>query len=151
MRAFHFRLQTKLDISCRQEQMAREEMQLRLGECQQIEEKLEQMILRLEELEQSIRDNINETNSFQTILIKKDFFSVFKVRMKAMEEKLKQAEEILEEARKILMEKAREKKSLEKLKEKEWHLYLHELQLEEQKIIDEMAINNHFRNNMAVT
>ncbi len=151
MKAFYFRLQTKLDISCRQEQIAREEVQLRLSECRQIEERLEQMLLRLEELQQSIREQNNEKNSFQTILIKKDFLSVFKDRTKAMKKKLKQAEEILEEARTELMNRAREKQIMEKLKDKEWHLYLHELQLEEQKSIDEIAINGYFRNKLATS
>ena len=60
---------------------------------------------------------------------------------------LDKAEERVETARIILQECKKETKTLTKLKENEWKQYLHELNLEEQKEIDEIAINNHFRSN----
>jgi flagellar FliJ protein len=48
-----------------------------------------------------------------------------------------------------LIYKKKETRILEKLKEKEWEAYLHQLSLEEQKVIDEIAINNHYRKNIS--
>ncbi|MEN6348086.1 MAG: flagellar export protein FliJ [Syntrophomonas sp.] len=149
MKAFHFRLQTKLDITIRQEQLAREELQLRIIERDQIQSELDRALDGLERLEQSIRNFDLKKHNFQELLILKDYVPVIKKLIKELETKLAQAEQKLEEARKILLERIRETRTLEKLKEKEWEAYLHELSLEEQKVIDEIAINNHYRKNIS--
>jgi len=46
-----------------------------------------------------------------------------------------------------LLEKSRETKTLEKLKEREWEEYILENNRLEQKIIDEVAVNSYFRKN----
>jgi len=56
MRAFHFRLQTKLDICQRQEQVTREEMHRRVAIRNQVVQELELLENRFQSLEQSIRE-----------------------------------------------------------------------------------------------
>jgi hypothetical protein len=75
MKAFRFRLQTKLDISIRQEQVAREELQRCLMERNRIEEELNKTLDRLVNLEQSIRDYDLEKRTFQQLLILKEYVS----------------------------------------------------------------------------
>lgn len=145
MKAFRFRLQTKLDISIRQEQLARDELQICIYERNRIQESLELEISRLEVLEQNIREFNWEKQSFQELLIKKEYVPVMKNKIKNIEEMLYNAELILEKARQVLIARIKETDTMEKLKEKDWQEYLHLLSLEEQKIVDEIAINNHFR------
>lgn len=149
MKAFRFRLQTKLNISIRQEQVAREELQHCIMERNRIEEELNRTLDRLMNLEQSIRNFDLEKHTFQQLLILKEYVPVLKMLIKEIEQKLKLAEQRLEEVRNVLMDRIKETRTLEKLKEKEWEAYLHELNLEEQKIIDEIAINNHYKKNIS--
>jgi len=59
------------------------------------------------------------------------------------------AERNFETARLVLVEKTRETQTLKKLKDKEWNIYLQEVLREEQKDIDEVAINRHYRKNLS--
>ncbi len=145
MKAFRFRLQTKLDISIRQEQLARDELQICIYERNRIQERLELSLKRLEALEQNIREFNWEKKGFQELLIKKEYIPVMKNQINNIEEMLYNAELILEKARQVLLARIKETDTMEKLKEKDWQEYLHQLSLEEQKIVDEIAINNHYR------
>ncbi|MEN6325080.1 MAG: flagellar FliJ family protein [Syntrophomonas sp.] len=145
MKAFRFRLQTKLDISIRQEQLARDELQICIYERNRIQERLELAVKRLEALEQNIREFDFDKQNFQELLIKKEYVPVMKNQIKNIEEMLYNAELILDKARQVLLARIKETDTMEKLREKDWQEYLHQLSLEEQKIVDEIAINNHYR------
>lgn len=145
MKAFRFRLQTKLDISIRQEQLAREELQFCINERDRILERLEQAVNRLIALEQVIREFNLKEHSFQELLVKKEYVPVIKRQIRDLEELLYNAELILEKARQLLLSRIKETDTMEKLKEKDWQEYCHQLSLEEQKVVDEIAINNHYR------
>ncbi|MDD3023903.1 MAG: flagellar FliJ family protein, partial [Syntrophomonadaceae bacterium] len=149
MKAFRFRLQTKLDISVRQEQLARDELQIRIYERDRIIERLEEAGSRLNALEQAIRDFNWHEHGFQELLIKKEYIPVIKNQINNIEQLLYNAEMILEKARKVLMARIKEADTMKKLKEKDWQEYLHQLALEEQKIVDEIAINNHYRKHIS--
>ncbi|MDD3267784.1 MAG: flagellar FliJ family protein [Syntrophomonadaceae bacterium] len=149
MKAFRFRLQTKLDISIRQEQLARDELQICIYERDRILERLEQAVRRLISLEQAIREFTWQEHSFQELLIKKEYLPIIKTQIKDIEELLYKAELILEKARQVLIARIKETNTMEKLKEKDWQEYLHQLSLEEQKIVDEIAINNHYRKHIS--
>ncbi|NLB87948.1 MAG: FliJ family protein, partial [Syntrophomonadaceae bacterium] len=105
---------------------------------------------------EEINANLNRLTSYEnairnlpfkeTLLIK-EYLPIIRAYLKELYEELAIAEERVETARKILLECKKETKALNKLKENEWKRYLHELNLEEQKEIDEIAINNHFRAN----
>lgn len=140
MHKFVFRLQTKLDISNRQEQLAKEQLALKLKERDKIVEKINANLDRLAAYENAIR-----SLPFKETLLIKDYLPVIRAHIKELEVELAKAEERVETARKILQECKKETKTLTKLKENEWQQYLHEMNLEEQKEIDEIAINNHFR------
>lgn len=149
MKAFRFRLQTKLEICTRQEQLAWEEMQSRLKERELLLEELQYRERRLLAVEEEIRQDSCKAQGFQALLLKREFVPVLVMQIEQAEQNLSQAEARVEEARVLLLERKRETSTLEKLKERAWQEYLLELQQEEQKIIDEIAINNHFRRDLA--
>ncbi len=142
MRKFRFKLQTKLDISASQEKLAMEQLAAKIAERNDIIHKLNNKKDKLKVLQDSV-----EKLSFQYTLIVKDYLPILRARIYELQLELAAAEERVEVARNILIECKKETKTLTKLREKEWHNYLHELSLEEQKEIDEIAINNHFRKN----
>ncbi len=148
MRAFHFRLQTKLDICQRQEQVTREEMHRRVAIRNQVLQELELLENRFQSLEQSIRELNAGPGQFARIMINRQYIPVLNQQIRATEENLILAEEAVEEIRIELIERMRETRTLEKLRDKAWHRYLHELLLEEQKHIDEIAGTAHHRKSL---
>ncbi|NLX02094.1 MAG: hypothetical protein GXY40_06140 [Syntrophomonadaceae bacterium] len=148
MRAFHFRLQTKLDICQRQEQVTREEMHRRIAIRNQVLQELELLENRFQSLEQSIREMNTGQGQFPRIMINRQYIPVLNQQIKISEEYLATAEEAVEEVRMELIERMRETRTLEKLKDKAWHKYLHEMLLEEQKHIDEVAGTAHHRKSL---
>ena len=148
MKAFHFRLQTKLDICQRQEQVIREEMQKKILIRNQALQELEVLEIRLQSVEESIRELNTCSGQFPRIIINRQYIPVLKQEIKVSEENLVRAEKEVEKARLELMERMRETRTLEKLKDKAWHRYLHELLLEEQKQIDEIAGTVHHRKSL---
>lgn len=148
MKAFHFRLQTKLDICQRQEQVTREEMHRRVVVRNQVLQELELLENRFQSLEQSIREMNTGQGQFPRIMINRQYIPVLNQQIKTSEENLATAEEAVEEVRMELIERMRETRTLEKLRDKAWHRYLYELLLEEQKHIDEVAGTAHHRKSL---
>jgi len=148
MKAFRFRLQTKLDICQRQEQVTREEMHRRVAVRNQVMQELELLENRFQSLEQSIRELNANPGQFPKIMINRQYIPVLNQQIKTSEENLVLAEEAVEEVRMELIERMRETRTLEKLKDKAWHKYLHEMLLEEQKHIDEVAGTAHHRKSL---
>jgi flagellar FliJ protein len=148
MKAFHFRLQTKLDICQRQEQVTREEMHRRITFRNQVVQELELLENRFQSLEESIRELNANPGQFPRIMINRQYIPVLNQQIRATEENLILAEEAVEEVRMELIERMRETRTLEKLRDKAWHRYLYELLLEEQKHIDEVAGTSHHRKSL---
>ena len=59
------------------------------------------------------------------------------------QEKLADCQKDLEQAREALLDAMKKRKAIDKLKENEFHAFLEQLNREEIKFIDEMAINRH--------
>jgi len=148
MRAFHFRLQTKLDICQRQEQVTREEMHRRITFRNHVVQELELLENRFLSLEESIRELNANPGQFPKIMINRQYIPVLNQQIRVTEENLILAEDAVEEVRMELIERMRETRTLEKLKDKAWDKYLHELLLEEQKHIDEVAGTAHHRKSL---
>lgn len=145
MKVFHFRLQTSLDIAERQEQIAREELLRLTLERDNIQVQLDTAHRRLQGMEQSIRDSVNEDMPLEKVLLIINYIPVMRELIDSIVSDLRAAEQAVEGARSILLERVRETRTLKKLREKEWLLYLEEWNREEQKLIDEIAITSYSR------
>ncbi|MGI5920214.1 MAG: flagellar export protein FliJ [Syntrophomonadaceae bacterium] len=145
MKPFKFKLQTVQSLAERQEQLAREELARCINIRNQIRQELELAVSRLTQMEELIKAYTETGRSLARILLIKDYIPVQRSVINETEERLKLAEEEVEKARQMLQERSRETNTLEKLHEKEWHSYLQEFNREEQKIVDEMAINRYYR------
>lgn len=148
MKPFRYRLQTKLNIASREEQAAKEEMRQRIIQRDSIQTELDKIIDQQLDLEQSIIHLMQEDFYVDKFLLFNDYLPILKECRAIKLDELHKAEKQVESARTVLMRKTRETKTLSKLREKEWQLYLQELQKEEQQVIDEIAINNHYRTNL---
>ncbi|CFX64994.1 Flagellar export FliJ [Syntrophomonas zehnderi OL-4] len=148
MKPFHFRLQTKLDLSCREESQAREELHISINYRNQVQNELDEIMRRSRETEAEIKAMMQEDFNLPQFFIFKDYLPVLKTLQKSKADDLLQAESKVTQARGILIDKMQESKTLQKLRDREWSNYLLELNKEEQKTIDELAINSHFRKNI---
>lgn len=149
MKAFKFRLQTPLDIAERQEQMAREELSAKIIGRDNLRQELNRATSRLNQIEELIRNYIQQRSSLQKILLVKEFIPVLHTMILDIDERLKTAEHEVDTARDILVERIKETKTLKKLKEQEWQVYLQEWNREEQNIVDEIAISRYYRKNIS--
>lgn len=145
MKAFHFRLQTSLDIAERQEQMAREEMLTLIRQRDNLQLKLERAEGQLKHIEQNIRDSVKENLPLEKLLIIINYIPVIRELIDHITAELQAAEQEVEKARGLLLERVKQTRTLKKLREKEWLLYCEECNREEQKLIDEIAITRYYR------
>lgn len=148
MKAFKFRLQTSLNVSLRREQVAREELQACMAEKERVEEQLFQLNSKLARLEDRVRELGLARPMSQEAVMHREYLPLLHKQVRQMQVRLSRSEERVENARMMLLERKKESQSLERLREKEWQEYLHELSLEEQKAIDEVAISTHYRKSM---
>lgn len=149
VKPFKFKLQTPLDIAERQEQLAREELLACITERDKIQQELKWNVSRLERMKQLIREYTEKHSSLQRVLLIKEFIPVLTKLIINIEDRLNLAEQEVERARGVLLERTKETKTLNKLHEKEWQLYLQEWNREEQKLVDEIAITGHFRKSLS--
>ena len=145
MKAFHFRLQTSLDIAERREQMARAEMLALIRQRDNLQLKLERAEGQLKQMEQNIRDSVKENLPLEKLLIIINYVPVIRELIDHISAELQAAEQEVEKARSLLLERVKETRTLTKLREKEWLLYCEECNREEQKLIDEIAITRYYR------
>jgi flagellar FliJ protein len=145
MKVFHFRLQTSLDIALRQEQIAREDLMARIFQRDKLQAQLEQARRRLEGMQQDIRELTQQNAPLEKILIIINYVPVMREVIEDIVNKIEIAEQEVEKARQVLLGRVKETRILNKLREKEWSLYLEECNREEQKLIDEIAITSYYR------
>lgn len=112
-------------------------------------EKVNGIIVQLEEiadkynkLEARVK---NGTISLEIRRLTSEYMPVLKDLKQEKEKELFLAEEKVEKARLQLIELSKERKTLDKLREKDLHEYMQQIIREEQKLIDEIAVNSHYR------
>lgn len=147
MKAFEFRLQTKLDVSCREEQMVKENLQEKILQYDQIQAQVDTIEARLHALEDRIKKIMIQSLCVEMLITCKDYTAVLKKEQEIKNIELLKAEQAVNRARAALIQKSKETTTLKKLREKEWRLYMTEVLKEEQIIIDEIAVSSHFRKN----
>lgn len=147
MKAFDFRLQTKLDISTLQKDIARENLQASLQVRDEIAQELNQLADRVQAIESKIRET-SDPAPFPYLLARRQYLPVLHMRKNEVQSHLHEAESVVDTMRVKLFEQARETSTLEKLKQRQFEEYRKEAQQQEQKVIDELAVAGHFRKNL---
>ena len=138
MKAFHFRLQTSLDVAQRRQKVAKEELQNQIIQRNMVLTQYDNAQKKREDL----RDNIRGKGvPFRDYLVTTDYLHIMRAIINDLESALEAEEEKVEAARLALINYSKEKQTLEKVKERDWAEYLYEINREEQKEIDEVAIN----------
>ena len=140
MRAFNFRLQTKLNLCKNQEKAAKERLMVCLASLEKLRTEQNKIRQRIAAIENNIRC-LNQENKYnQELLINNEYLHVINNKDKELTGHIIDATQLVEEARQELIERRKETSSLEKLRERKWDEYMHETNLEEQKNTDESAL-----------
>lgn len=147
MKAFEFRLQTKLDLTNRQEDMAKEEARKKQADYDSEFDLLNSMLDMMAQLYDRLRKKRGHSLRVDEVIVLNNFMKVLKTNIENQELAVKRAEIALERARQELLEIMKERKTLEKLKENEYKEYLQEMLRLEQVVLDEVAITRYSRGN----
>ncbi len=140
---FRFRLEAILRLKENEEKQAMDELLKIRGKIMEIQTRLKKA---QEELKVSLK---NRENAIEKGLLKEE--ELWRRYIPIIEKNIAKLEKLLDEARKeeekalqIYLEKKRERQSLEKLKERKFMEFLKEIDLQERKVIDEVAERKHW-------
>lgn len=139
MRKFHFKLETKLRLTVQEEKQALWEFKTRQYEWQKECEFLDLLNNQLNDLWDYYRETAKSGAGIQELIIINQFVPVLKERIELQQNRVEKARILMQDAETAYLDKRMERKTLDKLKEREHQQYLLELQQEEQKLIDEVA------------
>lgn len=141
MKGYKFRLQKLLDMRMAKEDEAKRKFQDAQKEKNIVE-------VKLNNLEENYR-KFNVTNKKESVIeqkIRYHYLNALTYSIRETEEELKKKEQIVEEHREVLNVKQIERKTVEKLKEKDMAAFIKEQELLEQKSNDEFALYGYIRN-----
>jgi flagellar FliJ protein len=145
MKPFIYRFERKLGLVRQEEQTVRQEMHLLMSERDRILGELDQLQSRIHCLEELIRSYDGNWLIPEAGLCK-EYLPILREHFYHKTDELLLAEGRVEKARQKVMEKKRETKTYEKLRENDWQDYRYESNREEQKVIDELAMAAEIRN-----
>lgn len=145
MNIFKFRLQTPYNVISWREKLAKQEVKERQmaydHEMQFLNEKLDEMT-HLNNRERGLQ---GQSVLIEKLIILKELQEMSIVGIKFQQEVVEQALFRLEESHQRLTEVSKEKKSMEKLKERRYRRFLEECLRQEQIVIDEVAVTSFWR------
>lgn len=144
MKPFTYRFERKLSLSKQGEQAAVLVLQKAIADRDKILEDLEHLKNRIFVIQESIRKH-TVNPSVREVVLHQEYLPVLKERFVNLVEDLQRAETKVDQARKQLIAKNQETKTFEKLKDRDWQDYLYEMNREDQKVIDELAITSRSR------
>lgn len=139
MSRFQFRLESVLNIREKFEDKKKQEYSDALNKLQREVELKEKLVNESISLFSLLRTKMLDSISPREIIFYNNYANYLKVRIAEQEDNIMLAKKRAEEKRQELIEASKQKKMLEKLKEKEWINFLDEENKKEQKIIDEIV------------
>ncbi len=148
MRAFNFRLQTKLDVSTIEEGIAKEQLHHSIATRDEVAGRLDMLKTQLLAVEQTIRNWDEIGGTFQTMVSCREYLPVLNQKKARVNHELHLADQKVEKDRDMVARRLKETDTLEKLKDRDWSSYQRACQVEEQKLIDEVAGSQFYRNRM---
>jgi len=143
MKKFKFRLERVLETKVSEERQKKRELGEKLNQLSYEESVLDQLLKQIEEHEKSQRHSIQVSSNAGYLLRQHRWQQELNKKKNEQIRTIARCENDVEKARVALMEATREKRVLEKLKEKQFEEYKKELNAEEQKVLDDIGSRNH--------
>ena len=140
MRRFKFRLQTSLNVALKREDIQRQELYSRQTAYQEGLAILQQQQKQYALLMSELRDIQRHRLQIETVQLYQEFMLTLDQMIKEQNKIVNELYQELEQCRIKLLRLMRNRKVLEKLKERYWFKYQREVMNEEQKLNDELAL-----------
>ncbi len=137
---FKFKLQKFLDMKRQEEEDQKKVFAEAMKRLQREQEKLQQLINLREYKKQEMKMKMLQgaLDAFEMRMYA-EYIEALKHKIQEQREVVRKAEEILDKEREKLKQIMAERKAFEKLKERAYEKFLQEQELEERKLIDELA------------
>lgn len=143
MARFRYRMQNILDVKEKLETQAKNEFAIANNKLREEENKLDALYKRKEDYEERLRELYNEALEIFEIKETQDAVENMKLQIENQILNVKYAQKVVDQARDKLTEAMLERKTHEKLKEKQFDQFLLEEAAKESKEIDEVVSFRH--------
>jgi len=141
MKRFAFRLQRVLDVKNTIEEVKRRDFLAADNEYRKKIDELKENYLELSRYQDQLKTKSREEISTQVLNLYYSYFNVLAGRIEYQKKLIELARQEMEKKREHLIAAVKERKILEKLKEKQFGQYQKEFGAEEQKMLDEVSGN----------
>ncbi len=142
MKEFSFELQSILDLKEQEETALQKELIRLKNRYQEVQKKLESVQQRKQEWITKLKTESKAGLDSVTFRKYKKYIAYLEDQVEELQLQLQHWREKVDSCQQELLEKLKEKKSLSKLKEQRYEEYWEEFLRQEQKLNDEVAINN---------
>lgn len=142
-----------MDYRQQEEDMIQQELAKIQSVLKEEKEKLNKLVTNKSKIQTKLKKKESSSINLQQAVMYRDHLEVLAAKIEEQQEVVAQIKKEFEKCRSRLLDKSKECKMLNKLKEKQFTIYKKEFLKEEQKNIDELATNNFIRqsdNNQAV-
>ena len=139
MAKFKFRLQGLLDIKLKIEDQKKQEYGLAMARVEQEKKKKQELLNKKEDSIVEFRERIDEIISSQSHASYNNYIEFLKEEAIRQDKVILEAQKQAEIKRQELVEAMKERKTLEKLSERQYEEFLLEQKLAEQRIVDEIV------------
>ncbi|MBO4497181.1 MAG: flagellar export protein FliJ [Lachnospiraceae bacterium] len=143
MHKFRFKLEGVLSVKMRLEEQAKAAFASAMQTLNACEQKRDEAAARVRAYEQKLEELVNGILNITEITVCKDAIRIVREDLVEKENAVKRAQNRVEMCRKNLSNAIMERKTIEKLKEKEFEEYIKEYNDEERKQIDELVSYRH--------
>ena len=146
MSKFNFKLQSVLDLKIQMEDNKKNEFGSAVKKLENEKKLLENIKLEKEENINAFSNELKNKAKVWTLRQINGYISLLEQKIEVQKENVNKASDIVDKKREELLEAVKERKIMDKLKEKEYCLFLKQELKEEQKIIDEIISFKHSTN-----
>lgn len=148
MRRFKFKLQTSLDLARKREDLLKQEFYLEQKRFNQETARLKELKERFRLLTSELRGAVQGRLNLDKIKLYQNFIPALTKHIDAQTQLVETARRNMETARQALLKVMREKKMLEKLRQRHLVAYQQDVLREEQNAADELATTGFYRQNI---
>ena len=135
MAKFVFELQEILDFR----NFEREQAEIELGKALAVENEINQNLTQIAQQYASVKKNSRGITDFNVIIVQNNHIKLLEYQKEELLKQLAEAKLVTEEKRKILQECMKKTTSLEKLKEQQLQEFKQQMEIEENKNLEELS------------
>lgn len=139
MAVYKFRLQKLLDYKESLEQEKKNQLSIAVKRLEEEKNKILELKSMLKSMDSKFHQKTSEGLSVNKLKILANYIDYYKRRIKEQKIKIKMAEDYVSICREELIKASREKKMIEKLKDKNYNKFLYNEQKNEEKLVDDLV------------